>query len=56
MTQGAGWGRAREAQEGGDLCRCLVAKLCLTICNPMDGSTTGFPVHSPLESAQTHVH
>ena len=30
---------------------------CLTLCNPMDGSTPGFPVlHHPLELAQTHVH
>ena len=30
---------------------------CLTICNPMDCSTPGFPVHPQLlELAQTHVH
>ena len=34
-----------------------VAQLCLTICNPMDCSTPGFPVHHQLtEHAQTHVH
>ena len=33
------------------------AKLCLTLCNPMDGSTSGFPVLRYLpEFAQTHVH
>ena len=30
---------------------------CLTLCNPMDCSTPGFPVHQQLsELAQTHVH
>ena len=34
-----------------------VAQLCLTLCNPMDCSTLGFPVHHQfLELAQTHVH
>ena len=33
------------------------AQLCLTLCNPMDCSTPGFPVHRQLlEPAQTHVH
>ena len=32
-----------------------VAQLCLTLCDPMDCTTPGFPVlHSLLESAQTH--
>ena len=31
-----------------------VAQLCPTLCNPMDCSTPGFPVHHQL--AQTHVH
>ena len=36
---------------------CLVTKLCLTLCDPMDCSTPGFPVlHYLLEFAQTHVH
>ena len=35
----------------------LVTQLCLTLCNPMDCSTPGFPVHHQLpEPAQTHVH
>ena len=35
---------------------CLVAQLCLTLCNPMDYSTPGFPVlHHLPEFAQTHV-
>jgi len=34
-----------------------VAQLCLTLCNPMNGSTPGLPVHHQLpESTQTHVH
>ena len=34
-----------------------VAQLCLTLCDPMDCSTPGFPVHHHLlELAQTHVH
>ena len=36
---------------------CLVAKLCLTLCDPMSCSTPGFRVlHCLLEFAQTHVH
>ena len=35
----------------------LVAQLCLALCNPMDCSTPGFPVHLQLlELAQTHAH
>ena len=34
-----------------------VAKLCLTLCNPVNHSTQGLPVHHQLpESPQTHVH
>ena len=34
-----------------------VAQSCLTICNPMDCSTLGLPIHQQLlEPAQTHVH
>ena len=33
-----------------------VALSCLTLCDPMDHSTTGFPVHWQLpESTQTHI-
>ena len=36
---------------------CSVAQLCLTLCNPMDCSTPGFPVlHYLPEFAQTHIH
>ena len=39
-------------------CCCFsVPKLCLTLCDPLDCSTSGFPVHHYLpEFAQTHVH
>ena len=34
-----------------------VAQLCPTLCDPMNRSTPGFPVHHQLpELAQTHVH
>ena len=35
----------------------VVQSLCLTLCDPMDCSTPGFPVlHYLLELAETHVH
>ena len=35
----------------------LVSQSCLTLCDPMDCSTPGFPVHHQLpEFAQTYVH
>ena len=38
-------------------CSCSVAKLCLTLCDPMDCSTPGLPDHHQLpDLAQTHVH
>ena len=34
-----------------------VAQLCPTLCNPMNGSTPGLPVHHHLpEFTQTHIH
>ena len=34
-----------------------VTQLCLTLCDPMNRSTPGLPVHHPLqEFTQTHVH
>ena len=34
-----------------------VAQLCLTLCDPMNRSTPGLPVHHQLpESTQTHLH
>ena len=40
-----------------EFCCCSVAQSCLTLCNPMDCSTPGFPVlHHILELDQTDVH
>ena len=36
-------------------CCCSVAQLCLTLCDPMDYSTPGFPGHYLWQFAQTHV-
>ena len=33
-----------------------VTQLCPTLCDPMNYSTPGFPVHQLLEFTQTHVH
>ena len=34
-----------------------ITQLCLTLCDPMDCSTPGLPVHHQLsELTQTHVH
>ena len=45
------WERSRECQFSS------VTQSCLTLCNPMDYSTPGFPVHHQLaELAQTHAH
>ena len=39
------------------ICCCSVAQTCPTLCNPMDCSMPGFPVHHQLpELAQTHIH
>ena len=36
---------------------CSLTQSCLTLCNPMDCSTPGFPaLHQLPEFAQTHVH
>ena len=36
---------------------CSIAQSCPVLCNPMDCSMPGFPVHHQLpELAQTHVH
>ena len=38
-------------------CFCSVTQSSLTLCDPMDWSTPGFPVHHQLPKlAQTHVH
>ena len=39
------------------LCRSVVAKQCLTLCDPMDWNTPGLPVsHCLPEFAQVHIH
>ena len=39
------------------ICCCSVAKLCLTLCDPLDYSMPGFPVlHCLPEFVQSHVH
>ena len=46
-----------EFREAQTLSCCSVTKLYLTLCDPMNSSTPGFPVlHHLLEFAQTHVH
>ena len=40
-----------------DCCCFSVTEWCLILCNPMDSSTSGFPIlHHLPELAQTHVH
>ena len=44
-----------QPEQRGDF--CPVTQSCLTLCDPMDYSTPGFPVlHYLPEFAQTHVH
>ena len=58
------WGRKRKLREkswlASQVCSHVnssVAQSCPTLCDPMDFSTPGFPVHHQLrELAQTHVH
>ena len=59
----AGWdgkGDGREVQKGGDICISQfssVAQACPTLCDPMNFSTPGLPVHHQHpEYTQTHVH
>ena len=50
-------GRKKILEVNIGICSCSVAQLCLTLCDPMDCSTPGFPVHHHLlELAQTHVY
>ena len=47
----------KEATELGMSSFSSVTQLCPTLCNPMDCSTPGFPVHHQFPKlAQTHVH
>ena len=51
------WTKSEIGQKLGMICCCSVAKSCLSLCDPMDCSTPGFPVlHYLLELAQTGVH
>ena len=46
-----------DSSQSNQLKSCLVAKLCLTLCNPWTAEYQGFPVlHYLLEFTQTHVH
>ena len=46
-----------KRQGNNNICCCLVTKLCLTLCDPMDCSMPGFPDLRYLpDFAQTHVH
>ena len=60
-----GWdgaGGEREVQKGGDICITSdqirsVTQSCPTLCDPMNCSTPGLPVHHQLpEFTQTHIH
>ena len=47
----------RSTQRRGNSQFSLVTQSCLTLCNPMNCSSPGFPVHHQLpESTQTHFH
>ena len=37
------------------LCYCSVAQSCLTLCDPMDCTTPGFPVHHNSQSLLKHM-
>ena len=55
QTIGLPW--CSDGEESGFLFVCSVAQSCLTLCDPLDCSTQGFPVlQHLLELAQTHVH
>ena len=50
-------GQEREGWDCWSVQFSSVAQLCLTLCNPMNHSMPGLPVHHQLpESTQTHVH
>ena len=69
MTRSSGWSRSLGQPLSNDQQKTetlnpissvqfsSVAQSCLTLCDPMDCSTPGFPVHHQLlELTQTHVH
>ena len=52
---GANYGRGNE--DNGSVQFSSVAQSCLTLCDPMNPSTPGLPVHHHLpEFTQTHIH
>ena len=56
-TQGSNPGLPHHRWILYQLSRSSVTQSCPTLCNPMDYSTPGFPVHHQLlELTQTHVH
>ena len=49
--------KANASSEKGSVQFCSVAQSCPTLCDPMDCSTPGLPVHHQLpEFTQTHLH
>ena len=49
--------RQQTGRDGSSVQFSSVAQSCLTLCDPMNRSTPGLPVHHQLpESTQTHVH
>ena len=49
--------KAYKTEELKFVCFISLSQSCLTLCNPMNHSTTGLPVyHQLLEFTQTHVH
>ena len=53
---GKHWKWAQKGEEVAWICCCSVTQSCLTLCDPMDCSTPGLPVHRQLpEFTQTQV-
>ena len=51
------WQNWSQEEPGSEIKFSSVAQSCLTLCDPMNCSTSGLPVHQELtESTQTHVH
>ena len=56
ISQGGGKKKNKQKQKT-QMGLSSVAQSCLILCDPMDYSTPGFPVHHQLpEFTQTHVH
>ena len=59
FTAGATWKACCDMDQFSSVVQSIssVTQVCPTLCNPMDCSTPGLPVHHHLpELAQTHVH